>query len=105
MSDDPVSVIEEYLALVNEHLPESISVDVITELRTYMVETAQELGAGEITLQSAKKVVAQFGAPSEVANEYRYSMLPDTLPLKSEIRSDDKPYPKHEEKPLVLPTV
>ncbi|MCK4566821.1 MAG: hypothetical protein KAU48_05875, partial [Candidatus Thorarchaeota archaeon] len=34
----------------------------------------------EITLESAKKVVAQFGAPGEVADEYRYSMLPETIP-------------------------
>jgi hypothetical protein len=80
MTDKPEIIIEEYLALVNEHLPESISEDVITELRSYMVETARETGGGEITQQSAKKVVAHFGAPSEVAREYRYSMLPETIP-------------------------
>jgi hypothetical protein len=80
MTEEPERVIEEYLALVNEHLPESISEDVITELRTYMFETALDLGNGELTAQSAKKVVAQFGAPSEVAEEYKYSMLPETLP-------------------------
>jgi len=80
MTDEPDRIIEEYLALVSEHLPESISEDVITELRTYMVETARDLGQGEITLQSAKKVVAQFGAPSEVAEEYKYSMFPETIP-------------------------
>ncbi|MGY5864090.1 MAG: hypothetical protein RTV41_05765 [Candidatus Thorarchaeota archaeon] len=80
MTDKPEIIIEEYLALVNEHLPESISEDVITELRSYMVETARENGGGEITQQSAKKVVAHFGAPSEVAREYKYSMLPETIP-------------------------
>jgi hypothetical protein len=90
MTDEPTSVIEEYLALVEEHLPESISEDVITELRTYMVETARDLGDGEVTLQSAKKVVAQFGAPSEVAEEYKFSMLPETIPPKSQAPSDEK---------------
>ncbi len=80
MTGNPNEIIEEYLKLVYEHLPESISEDVITELRTYMVETARDFGNGEITIQSAKKVVAQFGAPSEVANEYKYSMLPEAVP-------------------------
>ena len=90
MTGEPDQVIEEYLALVKEHLPESISEDVITELRTYMLETARDLGAGEVTLQSAKKVVAQFGAPSEVAEEYKYSMLPDSIPDESESPSDER---------------
>lgn len=89
MTEEPISVIEEYLTLVSEHLPESINDDVITELRTYMVETASDLGEGEVTLQSAKKVVAQFGAPSEVAEEYKFSMLPDTIPPKSEAPQDE----------------
>jgi len=96
MTDEPVNVIEEYLALVNEQLPESISEEVITELRTYMIETARDIGEGEITVQSAKKVVAQFGAPSEVAEEYKYSMLPETIPPKNEAPSDRKPAPQHE---------
>ena len=90
MIGEPDQVIEEYLALVKEHLPESISEDVITELRTYMLETARDLGAGEVTLQSAKKVVAQFGAPSEVAEEYKYSMLPDSIPDEGDSPSDER---------------
>ena len=99
MTDEPITVIEEYLALVNEHLPRSISEDVITELRTYMVETARDLGEGEITLHSAKKVVAQFGAPSEVAKEYKYSMLPETIPSESVVHLDEKQIPKQEGEP------
>lgn len=81
MSDDPVGIINEYLTLVREKLPEAIADDVITELETYMLETARDLGDdGQITVESAKKVVAQFGAPGEVADEYRFSMLPETIP-------------------------
>jgi len=81
VSDDPSSIINEYLELIREKLPESIADDVITELETYMLETARDLGENnEITLESAKRVVAQFGAPGEVADEYRYSMLPETIP-------------------------
>lgn len=81
MSDNPVNIIDEYLALVREKLPKSIADDVITELETYMLEAASDQSDDEqITLESAKKVVAQFGAPGEVADEYRYSMLPETIP-------------------------
>jgi len=81
VTDDPSSIINEYLELIREKLPESIAGDVITELETYMLEAARDQGDNnEITLESAKKVVAQFGAPGEVADEYRYSMLPETIP-------------------------
>jgi hypothetical protein len=80
MNNEGESIIEEYLVLVKEKLPESIADDVISELRSYMHESAREKGDGEITVQSAKKIVAQFGAPGEVADEYRYSMFPETIP-------------------------
>ncbi|MGY5878694.1 MAG: hypothetical protein RTV31_00530 [Candidatus Thorarchaeota archaeon] len=81
MSDNPAGIINEYLTLVREKLPETIADDVITELETYMLETARDLGDdGQITVESAKKVVSQFGAPGEVADEYRFSMLPETIP-------------------------
>ncbi len=80
MSDDGETIIEEYLTLVREKLPVSIADDVISELRSYMHESAMDQGEGEITVQSAKKVVAHFGAPGEVADEYKYSMLPETIP-------------------------
>ena len=81
MSDEPIGIINEYLALVREKLPESIADDVVSELEMYMLETARDQGEeGQITFESAKKVVAQFGAPGEVADEYRFSMLPESIP-------------------------
>jgi len=88
MSDDPGNIINEYLTLVREKLPEVIADDVITELESYMLETARDQGKdGQITVESAKKVVAQFGA----ADEYRFSMLPETIPeedIPIEIKQD-----------------
>jgi hypothetical protein len=80
MNDEGEHIIEEYLILVREKLPDSIAEDVISELRSYMQESARDQGEGEITVQSAKKVVAQFGAPGEVADEYKYSMFPESIP-------------------------
>jgi hypothetical protein len=73
MSDDPLMTIEAYLGHVREHLPESMADEVILELRGYMIEMAEDLGDGAVTSVSAKKVVARFGAPSEVAREYALS--------------------------------
>ncbi|MHA1943970.1 MAG: HAAS signaling domain-containing protein, partial [Candidatus Thorarchaeota archaeon] len=104
MTDNPEIVIEEYLALVNEHLPESIAEDVINELRSYMIETASETGGGAITHQSAKKVVAKFGAPSEVAREYKYSMLPETIPPEDEaqiVQADEIEEPESHKKEVI----
>ncbi|TFF84718.1 hypothetical protein EU524_00465 [Candidatus Thorarchaeota archaeon] len=83
MNGNPQIVIDEYLTLVRERLPESVADDVINELRSYMAEMAVELGGGEITLESAKKTVARFGSPGEVADEYRYSLFPELLPEES----------------------
>jgi len=80
MNNEGETIIEEYLMLVREKLPVTIADDVINELRSYMQESARDQGDGQITVQSAKKIVAQFGAPGEVADEYKYSMLPETIP-------------------------
>ena len=68
-------VIEDYLNLVKIHLPEEIADEVINELRIYIVEAATELGQGILSVESAKKTVARFGAPSQVAEEYKSSMV------------------------------
>ncbi|MFW9886870.1 MAG: hypothetical protein ACFFER_01730 [Candidatus Thorarchaeota archaeon] len=73
MNDDPIMTIEAYLGHVREHLPKSMADEVIAELRGYMIEMAEDLGDGAVTSVSAKKVVARFGAPSEVAREYALS--------------------------------
>jgi hypothetical protein len=73
VSEDPLMTIEAYLGHVREHLPESMADEVIAELRGYMIEMAEDLGDGAVTSISAKKVVARFGAPSEVAREYALS--------------------------------
>ena len=75
MKDDPMTIIEEYLILVRSHLPGEIAEEIISELRSYIVEAAQEIGQGTITTQSAKMAVSRHGTPSVVAEEYRSSML------------------------------
>ncbi len=74
MNEDPILIIDAYLNHVREHLPESMVDEVIAELRGYMIEMAEGLSDGDVTNASAKRVVARFGAPSELAKEY---ILPD----------------------------
>ncbi|TFG07141.1 hypothetical protein EU538_09180 [Candidatus Thorarchaeota archaeon] len=75
MNSEAEQVIETYLALVGQNLPDSIMDEVISEIRDYLIESATDLADGEMTVASAKKAVARFGAPSEVAEEYRDSMI------------------------------
>ncbi|MCK5239764.1 MAG: hypothetical protein KAR33_09470, partial [Candidatus Thorarchaeota archaeon] len=77
MTEKALGIIEDYLQLVRRHLPNSIAEDILDELRDYMVEAATEEGGGTLSPESAKRTVARFGAPSEVAEEYRESMLID----------------------------
>ncbi|MBD3407016.1 MAG: hypothetical protein GF411_12935 [Candidatus Lokiarchaeota archaeon] len=89
MIENGTKIIEQYLEFVKSHLPDEIADDVIDELRVYLVEAATDLGNGELTEKSAKKAVARFGAPSEVAKEYR-----DSFDFEEPIRSQ---YPTSEE--------
>ncbi|MHA2045092.1 MAG: HAAS signaling domain-containing protein [Candidatus Thorarchaeota archaeon] len=84
MNEDPTMIIETYLSHVREHLPESMVNEVIAELRGYMIEMTEALSDGAMTNASAKRVVARFGAPSELAKEY---ILPDVDSTESVIRA------------------
>jgi hypothetical protein len=83
MNGEAMWVIEKYLQLVREYLDESIADDIIGEIRVYLVEAAEDLSQGEISVEAAKKVVAGFGAPSEVAKEYS-SLTTDESETKKE---------------------
>lgn len=75
MIEEALTVIENYLSLVRGYLPDRIAIDVIEELRAYIIEAAEEEGKGVLSVEVAKRTVARFGAPSEVAEEYKESMM------------------------------
>ena len=75
MTEDPYVEIDDYLKLVQSHLPNEIADEIIHEIRTYLVEMAQELGHGQVSIESARRSIARFGAPSEIAQEYSRSIL------------------------------
>ncbi|MGY5861894.1 MAG: hypothetical protein RTU09_05930 [Candidatus Thorarchaeota archaeon] len=75
MTEDPDVAIDDYLDLVRSHLPNEIADEIIQEIRTYLVEMAQELGHGQASIESVRRSIARFGAPSEIAQEYSKSNL------------------------------
>lgn len=100
MTENGLRIIEQYLGFVRSKLPEIIADDVIEELRVYLQEAALEIGEGEMTEKSAKKAVARFGAPSEVAREYRESIGCEDTTQLDYIEPKDKDQEMEHEIPL-----
>ncbi len=75
MTEDPYVEIDNYLKLVRSHLPNEIADEIIHEIRTYLIEMAQDLGHGQVSTESARRSIARFGAPSEIAQEYSRLIL------------------------------
>ena len=75
MTTDPYAEIDDYLKLVRSYLPDKMADEIIHEIRTYLIEMAQELGHGQVSAESSRRSIARFGAPSEIAQEYSRSIL------------------------------
>jgi hypothetical protein len=69
MSKDPMKMIDEYLERVQVYLPLG-SEDTLDEIRTHLIEEAERLGSGEVTIGSTMMAVERFGDPKNVASEY-----------------------------------
>ena len=69
MAKDPMKLIEQYLERVQVYLPID-NADVLLEIRTHLIEAAETIGEGHITLGSTLMAIERFGEPKAVANEY-----------------------------------
>ena len=69
MADKPIDLIEKYLERVKIYLPLG-SDDVLTEIRTHLIEEAESLGGEEITHGSAMLAIERFGDPKDAAHEW-----------------------------------
>ncbi len=69
MVDKPIDLIEKYLERVKIYLPIG-SEDTLTEIRTHLIEVAEELGNGQVTHGSAMLAIERFGDPKDAANAY-----------------------------------
>ncbi len=69
MTDKPIDLIEKYLERVRVYLPLG-SEEILTEIRTHLIEEAENLGQGQVTHGSAMLAVERFGDPKDAANEW-----------------------------------
>ena len=69
MADKPIDLIEKYLERVKVYLPLG-SEDILTEIRTHLIEEAENLGRGEITHGSVMLAIERFGEPKDAAHEW-----------------------------------
>ena len=56
--------------MVRMHLPNSNADDIIEELRSHILDAAQDNVTGEVSSDAVWKIIGSFGAPSEVAQQY-----------------------------------
>ncbi len=69
MADKPIDLIKKYLERVKVYLPLG-SDDILAEIRTHLIEEAENLGGGEITHGSAMLAIERFGDPKDAAHEW-----------------------------------
>lgn len=69
MTKDPNKMIDEYLDRVKVYLPLD-SGDVLAEIRTHLIESAETIGNGQMTPGSTLMAIERMGEPKTVASEY-----------------------------------
>ncbi|MHA1838710.1 MAG: HAAS signaling domain-containing protein [Candidatus Ranarchaeia archaeon] len=69
-SQTPSKLIEEYLHRVKLYLPVYGSSDILREIRTHIIESAEEISQGQLTASAVTQAIERLGEPSIVANEY-----------------------------------
>lgn len=67
-SEDAMSIIEEYLEEVRRYLPEDIADDVIAELRTHIIDKAEDMGG--LTPENVLTILHNLGPPRKLASKY-----------------------------------
>ncbi|TFG05032.1 hypothetical protein EU538_11725 [Candidatus Thorarchaeota archaeon] len=69
MARDPLKIIDQYLERVKVYLPLN-SEETLMEIRTHLIEEAENIGEGTMTEGSALMAIERLGDPKTVANEY-----------------------------------
>ncbi len=69
MTKDPMKMIDEYLERVKVYLPIDND-DVLAEIRTHLIESAEAIGNGNMTPGSTLMAIERMGEPKIVASEY-----------------------------------
>ncbi|MGY5874783.1 MAG: hypothetical protein RTU30_03460 [Candidatus Thorarchaeota archaeon] len=69
MTNNPEKIIEQYLERVRIYLPLD-SADTLMEIRTHLLDSAEEIGQGAVTAGSVTMAIERLGDPKRVAHEY-----------------------------------
>lgn len=69
MNEDAMKPVEQYLERVRIYLPLS-SEEALAEIRTHLIEEAEAIGAGSVTVDSVLAAISRLGDPKAVANDY-----------------------------------
>ncbi len=69
MTRGPLKIIDQYLERVKVYLPLN-SEETLMEIRTHLIEEAENIGEGTMTEGSALMAIERLGGPKTVANEY-----------------------------------
>ena len=69
MNEDAMKPVEQYLERVRIYLPLS-SEEALTEIRTHLIEEAEAIGAGSVSVDSVLAAISRLGDPKAVANDY-----------------------------------
>ena len=87
---EALELVEEYLEEVKKYLPEESAEDIIEELRTHIMDKAEEMGG--LTVKNAYRIIRELGEPRELASRYVVGGEKRKLRFELGVSEDIYPY-------------
>ncbi|MGD2072427.1 MAG: hypothetical protein PVG65_02945, partial [Candidatus Thorarchaeota archaeon] len=81
MTKEPLKLIDEYLERVRIYLAIDAE-DTLTEIKVHLIEDAEKLGSGTLSIGSAMLAIERFGDPKDVASEYAGTKKKAGIPVE-----------------------
>lgn len=87
---EALELVEEYLREVRSYLPEESADDIIEELRTHIMDKAEEMGG--LTVKNVYRIIKDLGEPRELASRYVVGGEKRKLRFELGVSEDIYPY-------------
>nr|MDO8044151.1 hypothetical protein [Candidatus Baldrarchaeota archaeon] len=87
---EALELVEEYLREVRSYLPEESAEDIIEELRTHIMDKAEEMGG--LTVKNVYRIIKDLGDPRELASRYVVGGEKRKLRFELGVSEDIYPY-------------
>jgi len=87
---EALELVEEYLEEVRSYLPEESADDIIEELRTHIMDKAEEMGG--LTVKNVYRIIRDLGEPRELASRYVVGGEKRKLRFELGVSEDIYPY-------------